>query len=193
MEKNGITRFSEQNARDWFPSVRERIAVGEVAPPPGCENRPRTQWADLQNVGFVARGEDQDPPLAKKVVSDPLASTGTAAWMPGNHGERVLNRELWRIPLVTVAAEAGQRLRCRLSIRCEAAGKEGVAFRCGIDGHGPELVVPAADLPDNQYHTYELGVFDDLRGWIQLWLAPGNNPNVQGIWVDRAWLVMEEG
>ena len=191
MEENGITQFSEKNARDWFPSVRERIAVGAVAPPPGCEDRPRTEWADLQNVGFVARGETNDPPLCKKVVGDPLASTGTAAWLPGSHGERALTRELWRIPLVTMAAEAGQRLRCRLSIRCEVTGPEGIAFRCGIDGRGAELVVSAADLPDDQYHIYDLGVFDDLRGWIQLWIVPGNNPSIQGIWVDRAWLVLE--
>lgn len=193
METNGVTRFSEKNARDWFPTVRERVAVGDVTPPPGCEDIPRHHWADLQNIGFVANGETADPPLAKRVVDDPQASTGTAAWMPGGHGKKGLLRELWRIPLVTVAADAGKRLRCRLSVRCRLTGKDGVAFRCGIDGREPVLEVEAATVEDGRYHTYEVGVFDDLRGWINLWLTPGNNEaNVEGIWVDRAWLVMEE-
>ncbi|HJN14273.1 MAG TPA: hypothetical protein QGH10_02220, partial [Armatimonadota bacterium] len=192
MEANGIIHFSEQNARDWFPSVRERVAVGKIAPPPGCETLPRGDWADLQNVGFAAKGAGDDPPLSKGSVGDPRASTGTAAWMPGSHGSRGLVRELWRIPVVTTAAEKGKRLRCRISVRCEVTGAEGVAFQCGIDSRGEPLVVNAADIGDADYHTYDVGVYDDLRGWITLWIAPGNNAeNVSAIWVDRAWLVAE--
>jgi hypothetical protein len=68
-----------------------------------------------------------------------------------------------------------------------------VAFRCGIDGRGEPIAVDASNVPDAGYHTYEVGLFDDLRGWITFWVAPGANPdNVEGIWVDRAWLVAEK-
>jgi hypothetical protein len=193
MDANGIVHFSEQNARDWFPSVRERVAVGAVGPPPGCEGLPRASWADLQSIGFVAKGAEDDPPRSKGSVVDPRASTGTAAWMPGFHDSRALVRELWRVPLVTTAAEDGKRLRCRISIRCERTGTQGIAFQCGIDGHGEPLVVRTADVADAEYHTYDMGVFGDLRGWIALWVSPAANPdNVAGVWVDRAWLVVEE-
>ncbi len=72
-------------------------------------------------------------------------------------------------------------------------GKGGVAFKCGIDGKNRDLIVRAADVPDNGYHTYDLGVFDSLRGWIHLWVGPANNPdNIKAAWVDRAWLVVED-
>ena len=113
--------------------------------------------------------------------------------MPGSHDSRALVRELWRIPVVTTAAEKGKPLRCRIAVRCELTGAEGVAFRCGIDGRGEPLVVNAADVADAEYHTYEVGVYEDLRGWLTMWVAPAANPdNVAGVWVDRAWLVVEE-
>ena len=189
MEENGITLFSERNARDWFPYVRERISVGAVTPPPGCEGLARSQWADLQNIGFNIRNANNSA-LAEKAVADTTASNGSAAWMPADHEQKALIRELWRVPMVTIARDAGRRLRCYLSVRCELSGKEGVVFRCGVDGLNPELIVTATDIPDNRYHTYELGVFENLMGWKTLWLAPGNNPdNVKGIFVDRIWLV----
>jgi hypothetical protein len=193
MAENGITLFSERNARDWFPYVRECMSVGTVAPPPGCEGLATNQWADLQNIGFNVRTGVDNRALAEKAVEDMTASNGSAAWMPADHEQKALIRELWRVPMVTIAKDAGRRLRCYLSVRCELSGDEGVVFRCGVDGLSPELTVMARDIPDNRYHTYELGVFENLMGWKTLWLAPGNNPdNVKGIFVDRIWLVQEE-
>ena len=193
MKENGITMFSERNARDWFPYVQERISVGSVAPPSGCERLASNQWADLQNIGFNVRKGADNRCLGEKAVEDTMASNGSAAWMPADHEQKALIRELWRVPLITIAHDAGVRLRCCLSVRCELTGREGIAFRCGADGLSRELTVMARDIPDNLYHTYELGVFENLMGWKTLWMAPGNNPdNVKGIFVDRVWLVQEE-
>lgn len=191
-EAHGVNQLSESNARDWFPSVRERFAVGLAPAPPGCEGLPRERWADLQDAGFGLHGAGESPPRVEGEVADLLASDGRAARMPGGHDMRALQRELWRVPFVTMAAEQGRRVRCLLSVRCELKGNTGVAFRFGIDGKA-QTEVAVADVPDDQYHTYDLGVFDDLRGWLVLWVAPAANGDaVEAVWVDRAWLVAEE-
>ena len=62
-----------------------------------------------------------------------------------------------------------------------------------MDGKDRDLVVNCADVPNDGYNTYDLGVFDSLSGWIHLWASPGDNPdNVTAVWVDRAWLVTED-
>lgn len=190
MEANGITQFSEQNARDAAPLLDERAQVGLLPPPPGCANVPRERWVDLQNIGFNTRGENEDPQPVRRVVADPAASDGSAAWMPGDHARPLLLRQTWRIPLVQSAGRMGKPLKVFVSMRCELTGAEGPAFRCGVEGRGETFEVACADIPDGDYHTYEVGEFSDLRGWIHLWVSPAaNGANVKAIWFDRAWLV----
>lgn len=191
--KNGMNYISQNNERGQWPSVKDRVDQGPPLVPPGCEKLPIDSWADLQNLGFsMKHAEPPALPLANLEVQDEKASNGSAARMRGDHDVKALQRQLWRIPLVIKAAEAQKPLRVFLSIRCELKGRQGVAFRAGIDSKDRDLVVHCADIPDADYHTYDLGVYDSLAGWIHLWIAPGNNPeNVEAVWVDRAWLVVE--
>ena len=194
MTKNDIKEISEKNARGQWPSVKERVEQGPPLVPPGCEGLPRSTWADLQNGGFSIKSPPAPAiPWVVLVNKDEAASNGSAARMRGDHGAKALNQQLWRVPLVAAAAQVGKKLHCRISVRCELTGREGVAFRCGVDGKDRDLVVNCADVPNDGYNTYDLGVFDSLSGWIHLWASPGDNPdNVTAVWVDRAWLVTED-
>ncbi len=197
VEASGIKHYSEAGARDWFASIKERAAIDTPLTPPGCEEISRQWWADLQDAGLVVKS---DAALAKRVADD-QASDGSAAWMPGTHDKRAVHRELWRVPLVTAAALAEKRVSCKISIKCDAPGEEGIAFRCGISKantlealYGPVLEIRAADITDTNYHTYDLGTFENIRGWNVMWVSPASNPeNAKGIWIDRMWLVCEDG
>jgi len=193
MEKHDIKEVSEKNARGQWPSVKERVDSGPPLVPPGCEALPVTAWVDLQNAGFVTKPAPAgQPPWGVVAVKDDKASNGSAARFRTDHARPALYRQLWRVPLISAKPE-GKKLHCRISVRCEVTGKDGVAFKCGIDKKNRDLIVKAADVPDREYHTYDLGVFDSLRGWIHLWIGPANNPdNVKTVWVDRAWLVVED-
>ena len=193
MRKNDITQVSERNARGPWPSVKERVDSGPPLVPPGCGDLPLTAWVDLQNAGFVTKPAPAgQPPWGVVEAKDDRASNGSAARFRTDHDRPALYRQLWRVPLISAKPE-GKRLRCRLSVRCETTGREGVAFKCGVDGKDRDLIVNVADVPDDEYHTYDMGLFDSLTGWIHLWVGPGNNPdNVKAVWVDRVWLVVED-
>ena len=159
--------------------------------PPGCENLPVDSWVDLQNRLFKAErlSVARDYPQ----VEDALASDGLAAKLDGDNGGKKIYLQLWRIPMTLKASEANEKLHCRISVRCELTGKDGVAFNCVVPGRGRPLEVKAADVKGDGYYTYDMGVYDNMYGWVNLWVSAGDNPqNVQAVYVDRVWLVKDE-
>ena len=192
-EKHGMAKFAEQNQRGQWPSVAVRVADGPPLPPPGCEGLSPNSWQSLQNSGFVVK--DQLREQCELNFPDPEASDGSAAKIATDSDEWIVYQQLWRIPLVLKAHTDGRKVRCYLSVKCEVTGSEGLAFQAEVEqrGDGPQLVVNAADVKGDGYQTYDLGVYDSLRGWIHLRVAAADNPdNVGAVYVDRAWMVAEE-
>jgi hypothetical protein len=183
--QNKITLISENNARDCFSMIEERVAVGKPSIPPGCEKMSRDNWIVLQDFGMARNTH------ITSVVKDEQASDGSAILVPGNAAETSVTKELWRVPLVYQAVAKKHKIRVFLSVRCETKEGTGTAFRCGIDSIGKVLNVNTSEIKNNQYHSYELGTFEDLTGWKNLWITSGNNPVVKGVWIDRIWLVEE--
>lgn len=190
-KERGITQWSESNARDAFQSVAERVALRPgTAPPSGCEKLPAGSWVDIQDSSFNRKD-------AATIVSDPKASDGSAARMDGSIDIPAIQKQLWRIFLVHAAAFHGKKLQVKASVRCQIdPGASGVAYTCGITGDSESINIfktqaTVDQFADGQYHTVDLGVHDDLRGWKSAWFAPAKNPGVKEIFVDRMWLVEE--
>jgi len=154
-------------------------------PPPECSGRPADEWSDVQDYDLELRGRD----LAS-LIADPKASDGAAARMPGTHGEWAVAKWL-RLKPVETHPEA--MFHVKLAIRCTVRTREGTAFRCGIWENRAarpvaELAVPAADVPDDEYHVYDLGAHP-LVTWMYVWVAPPKGENVEAVYVDRIWIV----
>ena len=188
--------------RGFWPTIEERAKLDglEIPPPAECANLPPTAWTDLQAIGFQI-SEVPNPATPAKLVDDRPASDGRALWIAGDHGMEAAVRPLWSIPLTHLAATEERKLRCFVSIRCKRTGDQGVAFRCGIYLHRwwedfkttwAELVVAADEVRDNGYQTYELGSFENLNGWVALSVRGNNSECVEGVWLDKAWLTLED-
>jgi uncharacterized protein DUF4838 len=183
-----MTRVAEGRALDWLKTIRDRPERKQCGPPPGCEGLAKDRYDDLQDSGFnLARDE------WARHAADPKAADGVAVRMPTTHHEWATSQRLG-IKLVRAAGQQG--LRCKLAIRCEVTGQEGGAFTCGIyDAENrkgvAQLAVSAAQVADDEYHVYDLGI-EKLTEQMYIWVAPVENPsNVKAIWVDRMWLVRE--
>ncbi len=183
-----VTRVSESAHLEPLQRLAEQPDRTRADPPPGCDKLPPSRWMDLQDYRFaLAR-----PEWAALAV-DPAASDGAAARMPGDHHEWAVSVSLKHR---LVAETAGSPLRCKLSVRCETTGKEGLAFTCGIyDWEHRQgvahLAINAEQIPGDGYSTYDLGVHP-LTERMQVWVAPSGNPEVvKAVWVDRVWLIHE--
>jgi len=186
-KKRGITRLSEGRLFDSFEKRTIGLGRHPTGPPPGCDGLPAEAYVDLQDGGFGLAGEGRWVSLEK----DPLASDGVAARMPGNHLEWAIQQ---RLGIGLVSDNPGVPFKCYASIRCEKIGDQGEAFHFGVydmrnkRGVG-EGAVQAAEIKDDQYHTYEIATAP-LTGDMYIWVAPPKNPdNIKAVWVDRFWLV----
>ncbi len=183
--RNHVTKLSEGRSIDSF--ARRTIALGRrtSTPPPGCEKLPMERWIDLQDATFNLWREGS----GAKLIHDPKASDGVAAWMPGTHHEWAVQQ---RLNVAGIDPKAAYT--CYASIRCEKTGDEGLAFSFGLyditnrRSAGSGQVV-CKELPDAEYHTYKIAE-TKLHGGMYLWVAPPKNPeNVKSVCVDRFWLV----
>lgn len=187
----GINSWSEGSARDSFASVADRVNQREgIVPPPGCEGLPRGTWVQVQDGSFNLKAIP-----GVEIKPDAKASDGSAAYMPGDIDARAVQKQMWRIYLIQSAKFKGKKLRLQAAVRCEGVGSDGPAFMYGIeDGTAPQgnvtKEVNARDISDSEYHVYDFGTFDDLRGWKSAWFSPVKG-NVKGVWIDRIWLIEE--
>ncbi len=184
-KRNHVTKLSEGRSIAVF--ARRTIGLGRhvASPPPGCEHLSPDRWIDLQDATFNLWREGR----GAKLVHDPAASDGVAAWMPGTHREWAVQQRL-----NISGIDPNAVYTCYAAIRCETTGKQGLAFTFGLYDmtnrrHAGGGQVPCSKLPDKAYHTYKIAE-TRLHGGMYLWVAPTRNPkNVRGIWVDRFWLV----
>ena len=99
---------------------------------------------------------------------------------------------MWRIPIAHLAAAEDKKLRLKVSVRCDVTGNKGDAFKCWVDGKEAQLTVKAGEITDGRYHTYDVGTYEKIHRWVHVNVAAVKNPdNVKGVWLDRAWLIME--
>lgn len=132
-----------------------------------------------------------DGPSRVILTEDPLASDGKAAMLFGNHHNWSITA--WLDELQPTAAE---RWQCYLVARVKAkrgADKIKVAFECGIYSRSNEKPVMqterrVGDMPADHYVVIDLGSQTlDTKDFI--WIAPKDNPEVEGIYIDRILLM----
>lgn len=187
--QRGVTMISEGRGLDAFPVKTVELERKPSPPPPGCENLPADAYQDLQDTGFSLAGER----VWASRETDPAASDGVAARMPGDHYQWAIQQPLG---LRIVADNPGVTFKVFASIRVEKVGNEGDAMTFGVydEGQGARVgggTVKAGDIADDQYHAYEV-VTAPLTGSMFIWVAPAKNPeNVKAVWVDRFWLVKQ--
>lgn len=187
-EKNNITRIAEARTIDVFKERTVDLGRIESPPPPGCEDLAWDRYIDFQDSSFRLYREG----TWSRLVADEKASDKVAAWMPSTHHEWAVQQE---IVLGDFPEDTNYTIYA--SIRHEKKGDEGNSFSFGLYDVKNRLFmtsthVKTADIPDNEYHTYEV-YSGPLHEEMYIWVAPVNNPdNVDGVWVDRIWLVRED-
>jgi len=120
-------------------------------------------------------------------VDDELASDGKSARMSGNHAN-------WAVqyPISRDIAHSGWWY-CYVVIRCKSTQKEGIAFTLGIyDNKSKQDIARITETLDkalqDKYGIYDLGVHR-LTTSMSFWIAPPGNDMVDGVYVDRIFLI----
>jgi hypothetical protein len=113
-----------------------------------------------------------------------------AAWMPGTHREWALSLRF----ADSMALLQDGEWTAYIVLRVDRKAATGLAFSSGIyDSKNKadlgRAMRQAADLTDEEYHTYKLGDFKPTPD-VYLWVAPPENPDsITGVWVDRIFLI----
>ena len=189
--ENNITALFEDFSGDPTPHI-DAFALrygGRKVParPAGFEQTPADDFVDLQDEFAQLWGRPNDA----NWVADPLASDGKAAWMPGTHAN-------WNfyLPLTDRALSSTFNVEwdAYAMVRVAKKGDKGIAFTCGL--YDPvakrdlaKISVNAADVADAAYHLYKLGRVQPTAATDYFWAAPANNKTIQGVYVDRIFLV----
>jgi hypothetical protein len=177
-----ITSLSEGEPKldlaAWITKLRQAQNDKVAAVPAELQKLPRSDWFDLQEGEFQLHGNDRQV----RLIDDPKASDGRAAWMSGDHRNWSIQATLNKLP-------GADRWTIYAAVRIERGGDKGSAFACGVwdlkKDHmiGP-TTVPNADIEGEGYHLYRIGTVE-LASTRYVWFAPTENPDVQGICVDR--------
>ncbi len=122
--------------------------------------------------------------------ADALASDGLAVYMPGNHHEWAFQIPLDRVPKKARTGRWDVYALIRVD-RAKTSGS-GIAFTAGVwDAERAAdcgtISINVADAAPG-YRAYRIGTVESRPGRY-IWVAPAANPSVNGIWVDRIWLV----
>ena len=173
-----------------FAPYAERLArlFRDPAPAPtACAGLDPGQWIDIQDNLFHYHGEGR----LSAMVEDPAASDGMAARMPGNHTE-------WAVQY-PITASLAERGNLALTAMLRLALKDSsTAPLCSLGLYDAEAKrslsvqqLHSTDLDPEGYTPIALGSFDLTPG-VYLWVAPANNPAVEGVYIDRFYAVAEE-
>jgi len=156
-------------------------------PPEQCRGRPEEDWLDVQDNDFRYYGWGD----WVNIVDDTRASDGKAARMRGNHNQ-------WAVQYGIPAdiAQTGT-WHCYVVARCESEQQEGTAFTLGLyDSEARQNVAGITETldqaPRDEYRVYDLGVHD-LTTAMYFWVAPPGGEAVEAVYVDRIFLIREEG
>ena len=148
-------------------------------------SHPRADWYDLQDRDFNIIGKGNGWVSDE---SDPKASDGRAAIMPGNHPQ-------WAIQAKMSGQLASQQpnrpWNIYASVRVKADADPSVtAFLAGVYDNAksaaatPQTTVKISQIPDGEYHWYKLASIP-MSHTMLIWFAPPNDDKIQQIAVDR--------
>lgn len=118
--------------------------------------------------------------------TDPKASNGKAAWMPGNHREWA-----FQLPFTSLPEKLHEgRWKVYAVIRVEKmdATTDGPVATLGIYNTSKRLgiaqtAIPAKDATED-YRTYPIGVFDGDPD-LYVWIAPVPETKAKALWIDK--------
>ena len=161
----------------YEPKLRQLVAASmqtQVAPPAEASQLAANDWSDIQDFRFNLPGASS--------VKDEQASDGNAAKPGGSWGIM--------IPLSGDLLEFWDGdWHCYISVRVEGNKSTGAAFGYGLYDYGTvtgsNISVQAEKIPDEKYHTYDLGVVK-LNYNKVLWISKEGAGHV---FVDRVFLV----
>ena len=126
-----------------------------------------------------------------EIVADPLASTGKAGRMPGNHNKYGVQFQFTD----DLVKRLDGKWKVYVVARCEMGAQDGIV-RCGvfdrsIDKSRAWYDKPISKNDKGNYRTYYLGSWA-LTKDMYLWVAPAGNENsTKAIYVDRFVLVRD--
>ena len=189
--EHGFGKLSEGRPFESFAQRTIQLNRKTSPEPANCQGLGPRQWMDLQDEGSRLWREGTGAALKP----DPKASDGVAAWMPGTHHEWAYQQPL---SIGGIPPEPGPEYTVYVAVRCQAKGKDGLAFSFGLYDaknlvFSKSTQVMCADVDGDGYVTHEVGTFP-LHAGMYLWVAPPANPeNVEAVWVDRFWLVRKQG
>lgn len=183
-----VTRLSEQDARDWFQAtVTPRLGRTQTPPPPGCENLPPKQWADLNDSGLRLNHSAAKP----RIVDDPEASDGKAALLDENPANWI-DYPVGKLPVVATCPT--KMFHVKAAVKFDMTDQAETAFVYGMASsvvkEEQAMKFNAAGIPSGEFQTIDLGVHKIVGGWYNLWFKSAGDPdNVRSVLIDRIWLI----
>ncbi len=153
-------------------------------PPTAVLGLSSADWLDIQDSRFVLSNEGD----WSEYLADPDASDAVTVRMPGSHPAWAVQFQIDK-----ATADKFKEPQCFVSIKCESKATSGGAFSMGIYDAGigqpvVERTVMLSDIQDGAYHEYDLGRHA-LKSGMYFWVCPPNSKDVDGVFVDRMFLV----
>ena len=173
-----VERLGPEPPKPVIPILPKRPS--QAAPPEGLSPGIDLQ-DDLANLWREPDGAELRP--------DPSASDGIAAWMPATHHEWAFQVPISRVKGGTPTGKCRVFAVVRLDhgeaddSRAFTTGVYDTAQRKDLSTH----VFTLRQLAPG-YKAFDLGTFE-MNPNLIFWVAPTENPKVQGVWVDRIYLV----
>jgi hypothetical protein len=180
----GMTQIGEHLSLDDYEArMRSLLVGGESFPLPA-------EFAGLGDDAYVDKQEAQiilyQKGFLSDIVADRKASNGKAVRMPGQYKDWAV--QLRKESLVDMEGT----FRCYVVVRCEVTDPAhgGTAFTAGLHG-ATAIRKSVADVRDEEYHTYDLGV-RTFNGQELFYVAPAENgAAIEGVYVDRFFFVRQ--
>ncbi len=193
---NDYIKEGYQMSETYYKALRSFAAVQQDRKANRAMNIPLAakglksdQWIDIQEDGMSLYQFGTVTTLA----GDNMASNGKAAYIPGESPE-------WAVQLKANSMLPLKDLKLTIyaSVRAETKAAKGNAFSIGIydDGNAKQIMQKLVNIEDLQgkdgYIDYNLGTYTPGSRWFAYVAAPGDANQVEGVYVDRFYVVMEK-
>lgn len=172
-------------SESWgFENYEASLEARFAGPPPSPQELAKLPKKDIVEI-YPDNMKLHEPPKWAKIVDDPKAAGGKAAFMDGSHTQWAVQ---YRISKTHARAMPGQ-WRCYAVVRTQG-NKSGGAFGYGIyDDHGhrqlTQFTARLEEGADGNYHTCYLGKIVPRTG-LYAWFAPlGDSDAVKGIYINK--------
>ncbi len=179
-----LYRAEGQPAASWLEGLLQQYQAAPAGPPASLGNLPAGSYEDLQEPDFRLFGVGD----WVTIVDDAAASNGKAARMTTHHTQ-------WAVQTQLDTIDPG-RYRVYAAVRAAATDAQAKAVTVGVYDTAKSAGVlsrdvPAAEIAGAEYKLLDLGVVEATPS-CYVWFAPNANPQqVQGVWVDRVFLVKQ--